>query len=146
MLLVHRVLGELYWMKLKLFAGALALTALVAAPNFSGPAQAAELALNESAQPRINISRIKSVLKLTAEQQAYWPPVEAALRDLARRQASETNSLVTRVSSYVMDSRMIAKIGSAARPLVRVLDDRQKADAVMLVREMGLGHVLAAMI
>jgi hypothetical protein len=27
-----------------------------------------------------------------------------------------------------------------------VLDDRQKADAVMLVREMGLGHVLAAMI
>jgi hypothetical protein len=45
-----------------------------------------------------------------------------------------------------MDSRTIAKIGAAARPLVRVLDDRQKADAVMLVREMGLGHVLAAMI
>ena len=133
-------------MKLKLFAGALALTALFTAPNFAPPVQAAELALPESAQPRINISRIKGVLKLTAEQQAYWPPVEAALRDLARRQAAEANSLVSRVSSYVMDSRTIAKIGAAARPLVRVLDDRQKADAIMLVREMGLGHVLAAMI
>jgi hypothetical protein len=132
-------------MNLKLFAGALALTALFAAPNFAAPAGAAELALTESA-PRINVSRIKSVLKLTAEQQAYWPPVEAALRDLVRRQASEANGLVNRVSSYVMDSRTIAKIGAAARPLVRVLDDRQKADAVMLVREMGLGHVLAAMI
>ncbi|HWL72496.1 MAG TPA: hypothetical protein VNQ74_01330, partial [Burkholderiaceae bacterium] len=84
--------------------------------------RAAELALNESAQPRINITRIKSVLKLTAEQQAYWPPVESALRDLARRQA-EANSLVTRVSSFVTDSRTIAKIGAAARPLVRMLDD-----------------------
>ncbi len=86
------------------------------------------------------------MLKLTTEQQAYWPPVEAALRDLVRRQAAEANSLVSRVSSFVTDSRTIAKIGAAARPLVRVLDDRQKADAVMLVREMGLGHVLAAMI
>jgi len=133
-------------MKLRLFAGALALTALFAAPFFSAPVQAAELALTESAQPRINISRIKSVLKLTPEQQAYWPAVESALRDLARRQAAEANSLVSRVSSFVTDSRTIAKIGAAARPLVRVLDDRQKADAVMLVREMGLGHVLAAMI
>ena len=128
------------------FAGALALTALLAAPNFSAPVQAAELALTESALPRINISRIKSVLKLTPEQQAYWPAVESALRDLARRQAAEANSLVSRVGSFVSDSRTIAKIGAAARPLVRVLDDRQKADAVMLVREMGLGHVLAAMI
>src|SRR5687767_11307272 len=58
-LLVHRVLGELCWMKLKLFAGALALTALFGAPNFAPPVQAAELALTESTQPRINISRIK---------------------------------------------------------------------------------------
>ena len=72
--------------------------------------------------------------------------IEIALRDLARKQAAEANSLVTRVSAFVTDSRTIAKIGAAARPLVRVLDDRQKADAVMLVREMGLGHVLAAMI
>jgi hypothetical protein len=122
-------------MKLKLFAGALALTALFAAPNFAPSVQAAEL-----------VSRIKGVLKLTAEQQAYWPPVEAALRDLARRQAAEANGLVSRVGSFVTDSRTIAKIGAAARPLVRMLDDRQKADAIMLVREMGLGHVLAAMI
>ena len=133
-------------MKLKHFAGALALTALIAAPSFTAPAQAAELGYTDAAQPRINISRIKNVLKLTAEQQAYWPPVEAALRDIARRQNSESNGLISRVSAFVMDSRTLAKIGAAARPLVRVLDDRQKSDAIMLVREMGLGQMLAALI
>ena len=128
---------------LLLFAILAGLAVTVAAAALRLPSSALNL---DWAIPRINITRIKSILKLTAEQQAYWPPVEAALRDLARRQAAEANSLVTRVSSFVTDSRTIAKIGAAARPLVRVLDDRQKADAVMLVREMGLGHVLAAMI
>src|SRR5262249_6926107 len=39
----------------------------------------------------VNIARIKSVLKLTSAQEAHWAPVEAALRDLARRQ-SQTES------------------------------------------------------
>jgi hypothetical protein len=32
------------------------------------------------------------------------------------------------------------------RPLVKVLDDRQKNDAIALCNEMGLGQVLAALI
>ncbi len=133
-----------------LCAGAIALTALLSAPNFVVSVQAAEIVQSELRAPRVDIIRIKNVLKLTAEQQAYWPPVEAALRDLARRQPAEGAGLVkrvtNRVASFVVDSTAIAKIGAAARPLVGVLDDRQKADAMMLVREMGLGPVLASLI
>jgi hypothetical protein len=132
-------------MTLRLCASVLALTTLFAAPTFT-PAFAAELAYAEPAQPRINIARVKSVLNLSAEQRAYWPPVEAALRDLARRQTTEASGFINRVSNYVYDSRTIARLGAAARPLVRVLDERQKADAIMLCREMGLGQVLAALI
>lgn len=138
-------------MKVTLCAGAFALAALFfAAPAATNSALAAEAFPETQLQPRIDIARIKSVLRLSAEQQAYWPPVEAALRDLARRQPAEGATLVKRVSnritSFVLDSTAIARIGAAARPLVRVLDERQKQDAVMLVREMGLGPVLAALI
>ena len=132
-----------------LFAGALALTALFAAANFTAPAYAEEETLSESAQPRVNIARVKSVLKLTPEQQAYWPPVEKALRSLSRGSTSEAGifkRVGSSVASFVMDSATIAKVGAAVRPLVSVLDDRQKADAIMLVREMGLGPVMAALI
>jgi hypothetical protein len=50
-----------------------------------------------------------------------------------------------RVASVVLDAATIARLGAAARPLVRVLDDRQKQDAVSLCQEMGLGPVLAAL-
>src|SRR5262249_4469639 len=105
---------------------------------------AADLTDITTSQPRINIARVKSVLRLTPEQQAYWPPVEAALRSLSRQQA-HTEGLMHRVASYVLDGAAIARIGAAARPLVRVLDDRQKQDAIALCNEMGLGQVLAAL-
>jgi len=137
-------------MRLMLCAGALALAVFsLAAPAASVPANATEYS-DSQVTPRVDIARIKSVLRLTPEQQAYWPPVEAALRDLARRQPAEGVSLIKRVSSrvtsFVLDSGAIARIGAAARPLVKVLDDRQKQDAMSLVREMGLGPVLAALI
>jgi hypothetical protein len=134
-----------------LCAGAFALAALFfAVPAATNSALAAEAFSETQVQPRVDIARIKSVLRLTAEQQTYWPPVEAALRDLGRHHSGDGSSLITRVSSrvtsFVLDSSAIARIGAAARPLVRVLDDRQKQDAMMLVREMGLGPVLAALI
>jgi hypothetical protein len=138
-------------MRLKLCAGAFALATLFLVPSVSNTAFAAETFGSETqAQPRIDIARIKNVLRLTPEQQAYWPPVEAALRGLARHQpAPEGSGLVKRISNrvttFVLDSAAIARIGAAARPLVRVLDDRQKQDAVSLVHEMGLGPVLAAL-
>src|SRR6476620_1311643 len=72
----------------------------------------------------INVARIKSVLKLTPAQEPYWAPVEAALRDLARRQQTQTEStsLVRRISNrvvtVVLHSAAIQRLAVAARPLV----------------------------
>ena len=133
-----------------LFAAAFALAAFGFAPALTPVANAYDAAT----QPRIDIPRIKSVLKLTPEQRAYWPPVEAALRMLSHQkpaaQAPQGEGLVQRVSnrvySYAVDAAALARIGAAVRPLVKVLDDRQKNDAIALCNEMGLGQVLAALI
>jgi hypothetical protein len=145
-------LGELLLMTRMIFAAALALAAFGFAPAFTSVANAYD---SVATKPRIDISRIKSVLRLTPDQQAYWPAVEAALRGLAHRQVQEqqgdqTEGLVKRVSNrvyaYALDAASLARIGAAVRPLVKVLDERQKKDAVALCHEMGLGQVLAALI
>lgn len=135
-----------------IFAAMLALAAFGFAPTFTPVAHAYD---STTAKPHIDIPRIKTVLRLTAEQQAYWPAVEAALRRLARQQVKEVEppqdeGLVRHVSSrvyaYVLDAAALARIGAAVRPLVKVLDERQKQAAVALCHEMGLGQVLAALI
>jgi hypothetical protein len=135
-------------MKSTIFASVLALAALTFVPGFSVAAS-----VYDNAQGRVDIARIKNVLKLTPEQQHYWPAVESALRGIARQQlqqpAEQSEGMISRVShrvySFVLDSATIARIGAAARPLVKVLDDRQKQDAIALCHEMGLGQVLAAL-
>jgi hypothetical protein len=98
----------------------------------------------------INIARIKSVLKLTPAQEPYWVPVEAALRELARRQASaESGGLMHRVShrvvSIVLNSAAVQRLAVAARPLIAMLDAEQMRAAHGLAQEMGLGPVVAAL-
>src|SRR5215813_12574799 len=98
----------------------------------------------------INIARIKSVLKLTSAQEAHWAPVEAALRDLARRQnQTESTSLVRRISSrvitVVLNSAAVQRLAVAARPLIASLDQEQMRAAQGLAQEMGLGPVVAAL-
>ena len=97
----------------------------------------------------INIGRIKSVLKMTPEQLAYWPPVEAALRRVARDQQASSGGLVHRISqrvvSIVLTGAAIQRLAAAARPLLARLDDDQKMAAAQLADEMGLGPVVAAL-
>jgi hypothetical protein len=132
-------------------AFALATTALL----LNAPlAQAGEFnsVYGEQGQPSasINIARIKSVLKLTAAQEPYWAPVEAALRDLARQQArTESDGLVRRIShrvvSVVLSSAAVQRLAVAARPLLAKLDEDQMRAAHSLAAEMGLGPVVAAL-
>ena len=87
-------------------------------------------------------------LHLTPQQERYWHPVEAALRQLASREEPESGSFVHRVSqrvvSIALNSATIARLASAARPLVAVLDEQQKRAAGQLAQEMGLGEVVMA--
>jgi hypothetical protein len=97
----------------------------------------------------INVARIKSVLKLTTEQEPYWPPVEAALRNVARQQVrAEPAGFVRRISrrvvSIVLNSAAVERLAVAARPLIGKLDQEQMRAASGLAQEMGLGPVVMA--
>ncbi|MGB7256701.1 MAG: hypothetical protein ACRECC_04925 [Pseudolabrys sp.] len=127
------------------------LAAAVAALAFLMPATSTVHAMEHSqGLTEINIARIKSVLRLTPEQRAYWPPVEAALLSIARHQAQdESVGLVRRIShrvvAIVLDSAAIQRLATAARPLIVALNDDQRRDARALAQEMGLGPVVAAL-
>ena len=138
-------------MKKLLIAGALALAALgslsihyaAIARDFTTPSLGQDVAA-------VDIARVKHAIHLTAEQERYWPPVEAALRDIARRQArSEPQGLVHRIShrvvAIVLNGAAVRRLAVAARPLIATLRDDQKQSAVALAQEMGLGPVLAAL-
>src|ERR1041384_2473615 len=75
-------------MKKLIFAGVLALAAGGLFSITTSPTFARDLGGFNASQDMasIDIGRVKRVLHLTADQEAYWPPVEAALRDIARRQ------------------------------------------------------------
>jgi hypothetical protein len=66
------------------------------------------------------------------------------LRELAHEQ-TQSDGLFQRIKTAALDAHAIARIGAAARPLVHVLDERQKQDAISLCYEMGLGPVLTAL-
>lgn len=140
-------------MKMVLCAGVFAL-ATVGLLSDGSQARAMEIAAFNSVQGQasaaINIPRIKSVLKLTAAQEPYWAPVEAALRDIARRQTqTESAGLVRRISNrvvmVVLNSAAVQRLAVAARPLIGSLDADQMRAAQGLAQEMGLGPVVAAL-
>ena len=95
------------------------------------------------------IARIKAALKLTPAQERYWPPVEAALRELMRHQAREGSGgdaavrADSRKPAIDLDSAHLHRIGAAAMPLIMSLGEEQKRDALRLARAMGLGKVVS---
>jgi hypothetical protein len=139
-------------MKQLIFAGALAFAALGLLAAGTSGTQANEFAGISAQQDMasVDIARVKRVLQLTPDQEAYWPPVEAALRAIAHRQSqAEPAGLVRRIShrvvSIALDSAAVARVARAARPLIERLRDDQKQGALSLAQEMGLGPVLAAL-
>jgi hypothetical protein len=138
-------------MKMVLCAGVFAL-ATIGLLSIGSQAVAMEVtgAYGAQASASINIARIKSVLKLTPAQEHYWAPVEAALRDLARKQSqTESAGLVRRISNrivtVVLNSAAVHRLAAAARPLIGTLDAEQMRAAQGLAQEMGLGPVVAAL-
>jgi hypothetical protein len=90
------------------------------------------------------IAGIKDRLKLSASQESYWPPVESALRAVARkihagRQANPTASGVP----IDPDSAEVQQLKSAAMPLLFQLREDQKSEVRTLARIIGLEKVAA---
>jgi hypothetical protein len=127
---------------------ALAMTGLLL-PAY--PVHAANYGFADDQTVSINLTRIKTVLHLTSEQEPYWPPVEAALRAVARRQQAQAapvgfvRRISNKVVSVVLDSVAVQRLAVAARPLIAKLDARQMQAASDMAQEMGLGPVVAAL-
>jgi hypothetical protein len=126
-------------MRRSLYAMALAALMLGMSPARSEQARA------------VDLPHIKAALRITPAQEPYWAPVEAVLRDIAKRheaqQAQASNGTMQRMRQravvIVLDSVAVARLAQAARPLARVLSDEQKRAAQELARKMGLTHMLA---
>lgn len=138
-------------MKMTVCAGVIALAALsllsiVPSARAADMMDGAAVAQTTS----IDVARIKSALQLTPAQERHWAPVEAALRELARRQERDANDgLVRRVSKravqIALNSATIHRLAAAARPLVKTFDEHQMQTAHGLAQQMGLGPVVAAL-
>lgn len=98
------------------------------------------------------IAALHAGLKLTAEQEKNWPPVEAALRDVAKQRAERFAARASadrprdpierlHLAADVMTQRgsALKKLADAAGPLYQSLDDGQKRRFALLAR-MGRGH------
>ena len=90
----------------------------------------------------VQIAGIKDRLKLSSSQESYWPPVETALRAVARkihagRQANPTASGVP----IDPESEEVQQLKSAAMPLLFQLREDQKREVRALARIIGLEKV-----
>ena len=88
-----------------------------------------------------DIVHIKAALRLTREQEQYWPPVEAALRAITGHAAQ---GAAVAPQPPVLDQAKMQRLAAAAAPLLMKLDEAQKRAAAALARSVGLGPLLAA--
>ncbi|MGA2125435.1 MAG: hypothetical protein ABSG76_04695 [Xanthobacteraceae bacterium] len=91
------------------------------------------------------IARIKTALKLTPEQERYWPPVEAALRDIVTQVSHESVQSRSFASGRTaVDPERVQRLTSAAMPLLMTFDEAQKREVRRIARNMGLDNVASA--
>ena len=139
-------------MKTTVYAGAIAFALAGSLPNVPAASANEFGAVQEQSQTatHIDIGRIHGVLRLNAQQEPLWVPVEAALHNIVRQQQAHTEQtgfirrVSNRVVSIVLTSAAVERLARAARPLIAALDDEQKRTAGNLAQEMGLGPVVMA--
>ena len=99
------------------------------------------------------IAAVHAGLKLTADQEELWPPVEAAVREFAKLRIDRANArmnasrddssqkpddpvtrLRERADSMAASAAAMKKIAEAADPLYKALDEGQKRRLAVLTR------------
>src|SRR3954469_9709595 len=92
----------------------------------------------------IQIAGIKERLKLSASQESYWPPVETALRAVARKihakRQADPNAAGIPIDP---EADEVQQLKSAAMPLLFQLREDQKSEVRSLARIIGLEKVAA---
>ena len=89
------------------------------------------------------ISGIKERLKLSASQESYWPPVETALRAVARKIHAKRQADPGAAAGIPIDpeAEEVQQLKSAAMPLLFQLCEDQKSEVRSLARIIGLEKV-----
>ena len=82
------------------------------------------------------INRIKASLRLSPDQEPYWPPVAAILRELGRQQMAQVQA--GQKPDFNMSGEMTQRFYSAASPLLQSLREDQKEEVRKRARMMGL--------
>jgi hypothetical protein len=92
----------------------------------------------------VQIAGIKERLKLSSSQESYWPPVETALRAVARKIHAK-RQVDPGAGSMPIDpeSEEVQQLKSAAMPLLFQLREDQKSEVRSLARIIGLERVAA---
>jgi hypothetical protein len=124
----------------KLAAPAATLLAPQKSKLASKPAPQKPYALLSDAQ----IAGIKERLKLSSDQESYWPAVENALRAVARKihatRQADPNATAVPIDP---DAEEVQQLKSAAMPLLFQLREDQKREVRTLARLIGLEKVAA---
>ena len=92
------------------------------------------------------IASIKDRLKLTPDQEYYWPGIENALRAVSRKVQAARLSDPNNAASVQIDpdAAEVQQLKSAAMPLLFQLREDQKREVRSLARMIGLEKVAAA--
>jgi hypothetical protein len=83
------------------------------------------------------ISRIRTNLRLTPQQEPQWRPVEAVMRDIGRQQTAQVQA----GRKPEVDNGSVQRLYMAARPLLGTLRPDQKEQIRKLARQMGYDSV-----
>jgi hypothetical protein len=98
-----------------------------------------------------HIARLKSVLKLSAVQEQFWPAVESAFRELIQQQVEEgiapsglMQGISNKAAAIGLNALALRRLASAAYPLIKTLSEEQKDSAIAFARSVGLTSIAAA--
>lgn len=97
------------------------------------------------------IAALRAGIKLTPDQEKLWPPVETAIRDLAKqrearreawrerreKQVEAPDAIRAMGDAAIARGEALRKLADASAPLYATLDEGQKRRAKMLVRPIG---------
>ena len=90
----------------------------------------------------IQIAGIKERLKLSSDQESYWPAVESALRAIARKIHATRQTDPTATGATIdPEAEEVQQLKSAAMPLLFQLREDQKREVRALARIIGLEKV-----
>jgi len=90
----------------------------------------------------VQIAGIKERLKLSSAQESYWPPVETALRAVARKIHATRKADPSATGAPIdPDAEEVQQLKSAAMPLLFQLREDQKREVRTLARIIGLEKV-----